>query len=188
MQYLMASHQRERTPPRIGNQLPAKPVEGKRRVRPKRFVAPQRMLSGEDWNESSRGMAVASSARQKLLRKRTESPHRSERGKSAKNGPERLQQGPSTEWLYSTTSSARASRHVSIGAHLACPALLQQRVELSAQGVTMYRGERNPTIPKALHVLWPGASGGRLLHPGEDIAHNRVTLCRRRGRPVQYRQ
>ena len=39
---------------------------------------------------SSRGMAVASSARQKFLRKRTESPQRSERGKSAEQ-PARLQ-------------------------------------------------------------------------------------------------
>src|SRR5262245_58149082 len=34
----------------------------------------------------SRGMEVASSARQKFLRKRTESPHRSERGTSARSG------------------------------------------------------------------------------------------------------
>jgi hypothetical protein len=39
---------------------------------------------------SSRGMVVASWARQKFLRKRTESSHRSERGKSAEQ-PARLQ-------------------------------------------------------------------------------------------------
>ena len=48
---------------------------------------------------STRALPGASSARQKTLRKQTESLQRGERGMCAMNRPERVQQGLSTESL-----------------------------------------------------------------------------------------
>jgi hypothetical protein len=45
----------------------------------------------------------------KTLRKQTKSLQRRERRKCAKNGPEQVQQGPSTEIACSITSSSRES-------------------------------------------------------------------------------